>query len=104
MNSKQAIHVVDDVTGRCTTARCTLDWAAGGHLNEVGFGEQHSSNIALAILARCTALYQGLPLSSCQIRQGCAFCMKGHQLHTWGAERVASEGSGIKPFTKPREM
>ena len=44
-------------------------FAAGGDLNEMRFGEQHSSNVALAILAVRTGLYERRPLSSCQVRQ-----------------------------------
>ena len=66
-----AKYVHDYVAGRCRTAICIqlCILAAGGNLNKVRFGEQHSSNIALAILAGQTALYEGVPVSSCQVRQ-----------------------------------
>lgn len=49
--------------------RCAGVFVWPGYLNEVGLREQHSSNIALVVLARHAALHKGFPLSSRQLRQ-----------------------------------
>lgn len=42
---------------------------ADDDLSEVGLREQHSSNVAMVVLAGHAALQEGVPLSSCQLWQ-----------------------------------
>ena len=48
---------------------CAVVAGVGRDLNEVRLREQHSSNIALAVLVCHAALYEGIPSSSCQVGQ-----------------------------------